>query len=495
MKILLLYPQYPETFWSFKHALKLVSTKALLPPLGLLTIASLLPANFEKKLIDLNVSKLKDKDILWADYVFISAMITQKDSANETIQRCKQLGVKVVAGGPLFIEYFDDYVDVDHFVLGEGEVTLPMFLEDLKNGNPLRCYNSEVKPDITLSPIPQWSLLKLKNYQKMPIQFSRGCPFDCEFCNIAKLNGRIPRTKRPLQLIKEINSLIREGWAGSIFIVDDNFIGNKAKSKKLLKALIRWRRLTKSKITFMTEVSLNLVDDEELLALMRDAGFYSVFVGLETPSAEGLQECSKYQNKNKDLVLAVNKIHNYGMEVAGGFIVGFDSDDKYIFERQIEFIQNTGVVVAMVGLLQALPGTKLYERLKRENRLITNSSGNNTDFSINFIPKIDKDILISGYKNIISSVYSPKQYYERVLTFLGSYKPSNVEIISFINIIALLKTIWIFGIFQKERKFYWRLFFICLFKYPKSFSKVISMIVYYAHFNKIFSNLELCKSI
>lgn len=495
MRILLLYPQYPETFWSFKYALKLVSTKALLPPLGLLTIASLLPDSFERKLIDMNVSKLKDKDILQADYVFISAMITQRVSAKEVIQRCKKHGKKVVAGGPLFIEYFDDFPEVDHFILGEGEVTLPLFLEDLKNGRPGKIYNSELKPDITLSPIPQWNLLNLKNYQKMPIQFSRGCPFDCEFCNIAKLNGKIPRTKKPLQLIKEINSLIRLGWEGSIFIVDDNFIGNKSKSKKLLKALIRWRALTKSRIFFMTEVSLNLVDDDELLALMRDAGFYSVFIGLETPSAEGLQECSKYQNKHKDLVFAVNKIHNYGIEVAGGFIVGFDSDDNSIFQRQIEFIQQTGVVVAMVGLLQALPGTKLYDRLKLENRLITNSSGNNTDFSINFIPKIEKDILISGYKNIISSVYAPKYYYERVLTFLRSYKPTSTENFSFTNIIAFLKTILIFGIFQKERIFYWRLFFICLFKYPKSFSKAISMIVYYAHFNKIFSKLEFCESI
>ena len=493
MRILLLYPQCPETFWSFKHALKFISKKALLPPLGLLTIASLLPDNFERKLIDMNVSKLKNKDLLWADYVFISAMITQKESVKEIIQRCKNLGVKIVAGGPLFTGFHEEFIDIDHFVLDEGEVTLPLFLEDLKTGNTKKYYSSEIKPDIAQSPIPQWNLLNLKNYQKMPIQYSRGCPFDCEFCDIVRLNGKIPRTKEPFQVIKELDELIKQGWKRSIFIVDDNFIGNKVKSKILLKALIDWKTKTKIKISFMTEASLNLADDEELLTLMRDAGFECVFIGLETPSAESLQECGKFQNKNRDIISSVKKIQSYGMEVAGGFIVGFDSDDKSIFARQIEFIQQTGVVVAMVGLLQALPGTKLYERLKNENRLITDSSGNNTDFSINFVPKIDMDVLINGYKDIIASVYSPKQYYDRVLTFLNSYKASSFEKISFEQIIAFIKTMWILGILKKERKYYWKLFFISLFKHPKSFSKAISMTVYYAHFSKIFPMLELSK--
>lgn len=442
----------------------------------------------------MNVSKLKDKDLLWADYVFVSAMITQRDSANQIIQRCKKLGVKMVAGGPLFIGFQNEFPEVDHFVLDEGEATLPLFLEDLINGSPKKLYISDEKPDITASPIPQWDLLNLHNYQKMPLQFSRGCPFDCEFCNIATLNGKVPRTKEPLQFIKELNALIRLGWKGSIFIVDDNFIGNKFESKKLLKAIIRWKKLTKLKITFMTEVSLNVVDDEELLSLMRQAGFYSVFIGIETPSVPALKECMKFQNVNKDLTSAVNKIHSYGIEVAGGFIVGFDSDDNSIFARQIEFIQKSGVVVAMIGLLQALPGTRLYDRLKKENRLIADSSGNNTDFSINFKPKIDIETLICGYKNVISTVYSPKEYYERVLTFLEHYKPANIDSITVPNLVAFFKTIWIFGIFQKERKYYWKLFFICLFKYPESFSKAISMIVYYAHFSKIFSNIEFCET-
>ena len=487
MKILLVYPQYPETFWSFKKALKYVSKEANLPPLGLLTIASLLPEEFDKKLIDMNVDKLTDKDLLWADYVFISAMITQKNSVNIIIERCKKLGVKLVAGGPLFTSLHEEFPDVDHFVLNEGEVTLPLFLEDLKNGNPKKIYTSDIKPDLTKSPIPQWNLLNPKKYLKMPIQCSRGCPFDCEFCDIVNLNGRIPRYKEPAQIIEEIEALYQEGCHLSIFIVDDNFIGNKIKAKEILKALMEWRKRRKSHITFTTEVSLNVADDDELLSLMREAGFDSVFIGLETPSKESLQECGKFQNKNRDPIISVRKIQNYGIEVSAGFIVGFDSDDASIFERQIEFIQKSGVVVAMVGLLNALPGTKLYERLKKENRLLKDSSGNNTDFSTNFLTKMDLSTLINGYKNIISSIYSPENYYNRIKTFLEYYKPYNKSSFGLKDIKALIKSIYILGLFQKNRKYYWKIFFTSLFKYPKSFPKAITMVIYYEHFSVIFA--------
>lgn len=488
MKILLVYPQYPDTFWSFKHALKFISKKALLPPLGLLTIAPLLE-NCEKKLIDMNVSKLTDKDLLWADYVFISAMITQRDSVNSVVQRCKTLGITTVGGGPLFTSLYEEFPDIDHFILDEGEVTVPMFFEDFKEGNLQKVYRSDIKPDITKSPVPQWDLIDFENYSKMPVQYSRGCPFDCEFCNIVNLNGRIPRTKKPEQVIRELEALYHQGWKHSIFIVDDNFIGNKEKVKELLRELAKWRNSKKCKTTFMTEVSLNLADDEELMILMRDAGFESVFIGLETPSKEGLEECGKFQNKNRDLVTSVKKIHQHGMAVSGGFIVGFDSDDPSIFLRQIDFIQKTGVVVAMISLLQALPGTKLYERLLKENRIISNASGNNTDFSLNFLPKIDKEILINGYKNIILSVYSTKQYYERVLTFLKDYNHYNSSSFSFKQIFPLLKSILLLGIFQKGRRYYWKLFFISLFKYPKSFEKAISLAVCHAHFKRIFPEI------
>jgi len=487
MRILFVYPQYPETFWSFKYSLRYIFKKALMPPLGILTIAPMMDdKEYEKKLVDMNITKLKDKDILWADYIFISAMITQKESVKKVVERCKKLNKKIVAGGPLFTSLYNEFPDIDHFVLGEGEVTLPLFLEDLKNGNPKKVYSSDIKPDIKENPVPQWNLIDFKKYSKMPIQYSRGCPFDCEFCDIVNLNGRIPRTKNPDQFIKELDSLADLGYDGTIFIVDDNFIGNKTKVKELLKELIKWRTSSKFKPTFMTEVSLNIADDDELLDLMRSAGFDAVFIGLETPSAEGLKECGKFQNANRDLVGAVKKIHSYGMEVTAGFIVGFDSDDVSIFKRQIEFIQKTGVVVAMIGLLQALPGTKLYERLKKENRLIQGSSGNNTDFSLNFMPKIDKDVLINGYKNIISSVYSSQKYYERVLTFLKDYKHYNGNAFSTRYIVALFRSMIEQGLFQKGRRYYWKLFFISLFKYPKSFPKAISLAIYYAHFRKIF---------
>ena len=482
-----MYPQYPDTFWSFKKALEYVSKEAAMPPLGLLTIASLLPNDFEKKLIDMNVDKLSDEDLLWADYVFISAMITQKNSVNALIERCKKLGVKTVAGGPLFTSLYEEFPDINYFILNEGEVTLPLFLEDLKNGSLKKIYTSNIKPDITKSPIPQWNLLNLKKYFKMPIQCSRGCPFDCEFCDIVNLNGRIPRYKTPEQVILEIEALYQAGWSFSIFIVDDNFIGNALKAKDLLRALIEWRNRRKSQIRFMTEVSLNLADDDELLSLMREAGFNSVFIGLETPSKEALHECGKFQNNNRDPIFSVRKIQSYGIVVSGGFIVGFDSDDFSIFSRQIEFIQKTGIVVAMVGLLQALPGTKLYERLKNENRLLNNSSGNNTDFSTNFLPKMDPTVLVNGYKKIVSSIYSPENYYERIKTFLKYYKPCEPEPFNLKNINALIKSVCILGIFQKNRKYYWEILFTCLYKYPKSLSEVITMAIFFEHFSLIFA--------
>jgi len=458
-----------------------------MPPLGLLTIAPMLDnSEYEKKLVDLNVTKLRDKDLLWADYVFISAMITQKESVKKIIERCKKAGKKTVAGGPLFTSLHEEFPDIDHFVLGEGEVTLPLFLEDLKNGSPKKIYISDIKPDITKSPVPQWDLVNFKNYSKVPLQYSRGCPFDCEFCDIVNLNGRIPRTKDPEQLIKELNSLENIGYKGSVFLVDDNFIGNKTTVKELLRKLIEWRNNSKFKPTFMTEASLNIADDDELLNLMRSAGFDSLFIGLETPSNESLKECGKFQNQNRDLVGAVKKIHGYGMEVTAGFIVGFDSDDASIFKRQIEFIQKTGVVVAMIGLLQALPGTKLYERLKNENRLIKDCSGNNTDFSLNFLPKIESDVLINGYKNIIASVYSTPKYYERILTFLKDYNHYNGNKFNLRYVIALFRSMFELGLFQKGRRYYWKLFFISLFKYPKAFPKAMCLAIYYAHFRKIF---------
>lgn len=487
MKFLLVYPQYPQTFWSLKHALNFVNKKAIMPPLGLLTIAPMLKEH-DLKLIDMNVNPVSDDDILWADYVLISAMITQKDSAKELIKRCKNLGVKTIAGGPLFNNLVDEFPEIDHFVLNEGEITLPLFLNDLREGNPKKMYSSKERPNIDTTPIPKWDLINLDDYAKMPLQFSRGCPFDCEFCNIADLNGKIPRVKSPAKFMAELNSLYDAGWRSAIMIVDDNFISNKAKAKALLEQLIDWRKEKNFKATYVTQISLNLADDDELLTLMQQAGFSSVFIGLESPSKVSLEECGKFHNKNRDMVQDIKKIHNYGMEVYGGFIVGFDHDDDSIFDAQFEFIQEAGIVVATIGLLNALPGTRLYNRLKEENRLTNNSSGNNMDFSTNFVTKMSKGFLISEYKQLLLSLYSVENYYKRIFNFLKDYKHYNSGNFSFYYLILFFKSLYILGIKDKNRFYFWKMLTMCIFRYPKSLPKVLTQAIYFVHYEKIYEN-------
>ena len=326
MKILLVYPEFPNTFWSFKHALSFVDKKASSPPLGLITVSAMLPKDWEKKLIDLNVSKLKKKDIQWADIVFVSAMVVQRESADDVINLCKDLGKLIVAGGPLFTGEFDKFPKVDHFVLNEAEITLPQFLEDFNIGSLKKLYSTKEYPDIKETPIPDWELVDFKKYDSMSIQFSRGCPFNCEFCNVTALLGHIPRIKSAQQIIAELDSLYEMGWRRNIFFVDDNFIGNKKILKQeILPALIEWRR-NKNESKFITEASINLADDPELVEMMVAAGFHSVFVGIETPDEDSLAECKKTQNKNRNLLESVRFLQNSGLQVMGGFIVGFDND-------------------------------------------------------------------------------------------------------------------------------------------------------------------------
>jgi radical SAM superfamily enzyme YgiQ (UPF0313 family) len=489
MKILLVYPKYPDTFWSFKYALKFISKKASFPPLGLLTVASLLPEEWEKKLIDMNVSALTEKDLEWADYVLISAMVVQKRSAIEVIRRCKKLGIKVVAGGPLFTTGYEESEDIDHFVLNEAESTLPSFLDDLKNGCAQHMYTSKEWPDLRKTPPPQWELINMKKYASMCIQYSRGCPFNCEFCDIIVLNGHKPRTKSKDQVLGELEVLYAQGWRGGVFFVDDNFIGNKKRLKKdILPTLIDWMKQKKYPFSFFTEVSINLSDDEELMELMAKAGFNKVFIGIETPNEDSLTECNKYVNKNRDLIACVKKIQNIGLEVQGGFIVGFDNDPLSIFEKQISFIQKSGIVTAMVGLLNAPRGTKLYNRLKKEDRLLDDSSGDNTDFSLNFIPKMNVETLMNGYKKILNTIYSPKHYYKRVITFLKEYKPKPLSKkinLKFSYFKAFLKSIWVLGIKGKERLHYWKLISWTLVRHPRFFNLAISFAIYGFHFRKV----------
>jgi len=489
LKILLVYPQYPDTFWSFSHALKFTSKKASFPPLGLLTVAAMLPGEWEKKLVDMNVTALSDEDIKWADYVFISAMVVQRNSVNEVIARCNKLGTRIVAGGPLFTTRYDEFEGVDHFVLAEAEVTLPSFLEDLAKGSPEPIYTSHEKPDIGKTPLPLWSLINMKQYSSMNIQYSRGCPFDCEFCDIIILNGHKPRTKSKSQITAELEALYHHGWRGGIFIVDDNFIGNKKKLKvETLPAIIEWMKERKYPFAFFTEVSINLADDEELMRLMAEAGFGRVFIGIETPNEESLAECNKLPNKGRDLAASVKTIQNHGFEVQGGFIVGFDSDPISIFRSQINFIQKSGIVTAMVGLLNAPRGTRLYQRLKKENRLVKDMSGDNTDYSINFIPKMNYETLINGYNNILNTIYSPRQYYERVWTFLKEYKPQKrvrISQVRFYHIMGFIKSVWFLGVMEKGRKYYWKLLISTLFRHPRSFHLSIIFSIFGFHFRKI----------
>ena len=489
LKILLVYPEYPETFWSFRYALQFVSKRAAYPPLGLLTVASLLPPSWPKRLVDLNVRPLKDSDIAWADYVFISAMVVQKKSAQDVIRRCRQQGVRIVAGGPLFTEYWADYPEVDHLILNEAEITLPLFLQDLRQGNPQKVYQSSDFPALSLTPPPLWSLIRFRDYMSMNLQFSRGCPFDCEFCDITALYGRRVRVKSAEQVINELEILYELGWRGNIFFVDDNFIGNKKVLKKeVLPAMIEWMRKRKHPFSFNTEASINLSDDDELIQMMVKAGFVSVFVGIESPALDSLKECHKFQNINRDLLGSVRKLQAYGLEVTGGFIVGFDHDPPHIFHKQIEFIQKSKIVTAMVGLLNAPRNTRLYQRLKKEGRLLPHLTGNNTDFTINFIPKMDYQVLIDGYRKIIEGIYSCRPYYQRVKEYLAQKslsvrRPFRLRLY---HLEALIKSIFLLGIKDKGRLYYWKLFWWTLLRKPTQFPQAIIFSIYGYHFRKVF---------
>ena len=489
MKILMVYPEYPDTFWSFSYALKFVSKRAAHPPLGLLTVAAMLPLEWEKRFVDMNVRKLDDNDLYWADYVFLSAMSVQKESAKTVLHRCRTIGVKVVAGGPLFTQDSDEFSDIDHLVLNEAEITLPLFLEDLQAGRPNHIYTSDEWADVTTTPMPLWDLINLKHYASMNIQYSRGCPFDCEFCNITSLYGRVPRTKDSDQVIAELEKLYSLGWRGGVFFVDDNFIGNKIKLKtEILPAIIQWTEKRRYPFSFFTEASINLADDDDLMRMMVQAQFDSVFVGIESPNEESLNECAKIPNKNRDLIQSVRKIQSSGMEVQAGFIVGFDKDPVLIFERMIGFIQESRIATAMVGLLNAPRGTKLYKRLLGENRLVMSVTGDNTDFSMNFIPKMSYESLMRGYKKIIETIYSPKYYYSRVKQFLRDYQPTQKRIFHarWSHIKAGMKSMFILGMIGKERFYYWKLFLWSLFRRPRLFPMAITFSIYGYHFRKVF---------
>lgn len=488
----MVYPEFLDSFWGFKHSLKFAFKKAVTPPLGLLTLANLLPAEWDIRLVDMNVRHLKNSDIRWADLVFLSAIQLQAASVDRVIQLCKKHGKQTVAGGPLFTTYHDRYPNIDHLVLNEAEITLPEFLQDWNNGKPQKKYTSPEWTDMSASPLPRWDLVKAQDYFLMNIQYSRGCPFNCDFCDVTQLYGNRQRTKSTAQILKELDLIHARGWRDQVLFVDDNFIGNKqALKRELLPVLATWMRSKNNPFTFYTQVSLDLADDEDLMRLLTAAGFNTVFVGVETPHEASLHECAKNQNVKRDLVACVKKIQRLGLQVQGGFIVGFDNDPPTIFQDQINFIQQSGIVTAMVGILQPLRGTRLYARLEKEKRLLAGFPGNNTDGSVHFIPSMGQEALVAGYRQLVETIYLPANYYARIRRFFSEYHAC-VSMVAHKNIrtlLTFLRTSWFLGVLGKERKYYWRHFLWILVNKPKQIRLYMTLAVFGYHHRKHFERL------
>lgn len=490
MNVLLISPEFPDTFWSFSHALKFIRRRAASPPLGLLTVAALLPGHWNKRLVDLNVTELRDADLQWADYAFIGGMVVQRASAVAAIARCKASGVPVVAGGPLFTMEHEQFAGVDHFVLDEAELTLPRFLADLEAGRAQRLYRAEGFADLTTSPVPMWELLDFRRYASMSVQYCRGCPYDCDFCNVTALLGHRPRTKTVAQVLTELDSLVAAGWRAGVFFVDDNLIGNKRDAKaSLLPALVEWQR-RHGHVPFNAQVSMNLADDEQLLRLMGQAGFDTVFIGIETPDEAALAACNKKQNLRRDLVADVKKIQRAGIEVSAGFIVGFDGDTASSFQRLTDFIQRSGIVTAMVGMLQAPPGTRLFQRVRAEGRLMGAMSGDNVDGTTNIVPLMGLDTLRRRYRALLSHLYEPRYYYARVRTFLSEYRVPAVRLrLDRQRLLAAVRSVVRLGILGRERLPYWRLLAWTLLRRPRLLPNAITLAIYGYHFRRISERL------
>jgi len=489
MNILFIYPEYENTFWNVKKVLRVLGKKAAYPPLGLLTVAAMLPIKWKKKLIDMNCEKLREEHILWSDYVFISSIIGQKVSTRKVISIVQAMGKKVIVGGSLFTTVFEEFSDADTIVLGEAEETMPVLIKDIENHTIKKIYPMEEFPDIGKVPVPAWNLINLSYYNSICIQLSRGCPYNCEFCDVVQLNGRLPRLKSSKQFIAELDSIYDTGWRAGVFVVDDNFIGNKSLIKnEILPAIISWQKEKKYPFTLSTQASINLSDDSMLMELMTEAGFATVFVGIETPDPDGLEECNKYHNKNRNLLESVKKIQNMGFEVNAGFILGFDSDKESVFQNQIDFIQKSGIVAAMVGLLNVSPKSRLHDRLKKANRLVENKQETGAELNdLNFVPKMNANTLINGYNEVLTTIYSPRFYFARIKTFLREYKPRKVKTtkVRFYHIRGLFSSIWFLGIKEKGRHYYWNLILWSIFKRPGLLPYAIGLPLGLLHFKTL----------
>ncbi len=478
MKVLLVNPQFPNTYWSFRHALSFEGKRAAFPPLGLLTVSALLPETWERRLIDMNIKPLKARDIEWADIVLATGMLVQKEALRQVVDRCKAHGKRVAIGGPYVTTGSENLPAADHIFIGEAESTLPLFIQDLEHGTTQPVYRASEWPSLDLTPVPDFDLVDFESYSSISVQYSRGCPFHCEFCDITEIYGRVPRTKSPAQMIAELEALRQTGWRGSVFIVDDNFIGNKRQVRLLLPELAAWQERHGMPFTFLTEASVNLAEDDELLEGMHQAGFRSVFLGIETPVESSLREAHKLQNTRASLLDSVRKIQLNGLQVMGGFIVGFDSDPVDIFERQIDFIRKSAIPLAMVGLLNALPDTQLWRRLKREGRLIEESSGDNTSCALNFVPKMDPARLVEGYRSLMRTIYGPAEFYQRAIDSLRRL-PANLPASShrglFDGLAAFFRIVFKLGLLDRQRMESWQYLAHALFITPRRFADAMTL--------------------
>ncbi len=493
MNALLIYPEFPDTFWSFKHALRFVGKRAAQPPLGLMTVAALLPRSWKKRLVDTNVERLRDRDLAWADVVMLSGMHIQRESLDAIVERCRARGLRTVVGGPIASSLSAAELKADHVVIGEAEALIAELAQDLEQGKAKAVYQAAERPEMATSPLPDLSLIKMNRYSTMAVQYSRGCPFNCEFCDIIEIYGRRPRTKAVAQVLAELDQLRAAGWREAVFIVDDNFIGNKARAKELCKALAEWRNQYKVSFDFNTEASLNLADDPELMQMMKDAGFVSVFLGIETPDETGLVAANKLQNTRRSLLDSVATIQSYGMQVMGGFILGFDTDKDDIFDRMVEFIQKSGIPIAMVGLLQAMPGTQLFRRLGREGRIVDAGGGDNTCDRLNFLPQMDAAKLVEGYRSVLKRIYSCEAYYERVKLYLsrtqakGGKLPagermSKQQWLTRANARAFVTSIVRQGVFGRQRWSYWKFVLTVATRYRHCAGAAMTLAVMGYHF-------------
>jgi radical SAM superfamily enzyme YgiQ (UPF0313 family) len=479
MNVLLLYPHLPDSFWGFQNYLKFLPYKSTFPSSGLLTVAAMLPRDWSLKMVDLNVEPLTEEHLKWADMAFVSAMSIQSDSAEEVIRRCQAARIKVCAGGVYFTTEPERDNPVDHLFLGEAEETIPVFLKDLAKNQAKPVYRARRFPDLRQSPIPRWDLIDFSNYNIMPVQVSRGCPFRCDFCQVVVLLGRRPRFKTTAQVLAELEALYEAGWRGMLMFVDDNIICHRAKARELLVALIDWQTQHRYPFNFVSQASLDLADQPELVALMARSGFTHIFLGIETPVAESLAECSKQQNQNRDMVAAVRMLYAHGIEVYGGFIVGFDADPPDIFEAQARFIEAAAIPSASVGMLVAAPGTPLYRRLEAEGRVVGRTCGDsimNLE-GLNIIPKMGRERLINGYRQLLTRLYEAEPYYQRVLNFFDQFRlnphvsakrPTGREVLAFFRIL------WELGFNQPERLAFWRFIFRVLTRHPQFFPMAVN---------------------